>query len=97
MLGSVICQKVFVMRCHLTKVATLKKNFFFFFFVTVLALGYCLGFSLAAVSRGCCLVVVCGLIVAMASPCWGAWDLECAGFSICGSWPLEHSLSNCGT
>ena len=76
---------------------TLRKKIFFFFFVTLPALGYCLGFSLAVVSRGCCLVVVFGLLIAVASPCWGAWDLECAGFSSCGSWALEHSLSNCGT
>ena len=53
--------------------------------------------SLVAVSTGYCLVTVCGLLIAVASPVVehessGPWAsvIAAGGLSSCGSWALEH-------
>ena len=44
----------------------------FFIYLAVLGLRWCTGFSLVAASRGCSLVAVCGLLIAVASFVVGA-------------------------
>ena len=53
------------------------------------------GFSLVAVTSCVSLVVVCGLLIEMAS-CCGAWTVGRMGFSSCSTWALEHRLKDCG-
>ena len=59
------------------------------------------GFSLGAASGGYPLVVVCGLLIAVASlvehGLWGARVsvLAALGLSGCGFWALEHRLNHC--
>ena len=45
----------------------LKSLLFMYLFLAVLGLGCCLGFSLVAMSAGCSVVAVCGLLIAVAS------------------------------
>ena len=58
--------------------------------------------SLVAASRGYSLVVVCGLLIVVASVaeqrlCSAQASVVAAcGLSSCSSWALEHRLSNCG-
>ena len=40
----------------------------YLFFMAVLSLRRCVGFSLVAVSKGCSLVGVCGLLIEVPSP-----------------------------
>ena len=63
-----------------------------------------MGFSLLTASRGCSLVAVSRLLIAVASlvaehGLQGAWALVAVarGLSSCGSQALEHRLSSCGT
>ena len=37
--------------------------------------------------------LLCGAVASLVAE----HRLRCAGFSSCGSWALEHRLSNCGT
>ena len=82
----------------------------FFFFKFVLFIYFWLhwdfvaacGLSLVAASGGLLFVVVCGLLIEVASHC-GAWALGtwasvvvARGLSSCGSRALEHRLSSCG-
>ena len=62
----------------------------FYLFVALLGLHCCMRLPLVVGSRGCSLVVVHGLLFAVAS--CGAWALGHAGFSSCSSWTLEHRL-----
>ena len=59
--------------------------------------------SLVAASRGYSLVVVCGLLIVVASVVAEqrlysaqASVVAACGLSSCSSWALEHRLSNCG-
>ena len=56
----------------------------FYLFVALLGVHCCVGFPLVVGSRGYSLVVVHGLLFAVAS--CGAWALGHAGFSSCSSW-----------
>ena len=55
-------------------------------------------------SRGCSLVAVFRLLLAVASLCCGAWARGHSGFSSCGTWAQqlglpgsrEHRLNSCG-
>jgi len=60
------------------------KIFFFFIYLFSAALGLP-GFTLVVASRGYSLVVLYGLLIAMASLV-EVWALGCAGFSSCGMW-----------
>ena len=70
-------------------------NIVFYLFWVVIA---ALGLSLVSDNKGYSLVLVCGLLIAVASPCGRAWTLRPMGFSSCGSWAPEcpvvvtHSL-----
>ena len=61
-----------------------------------------MGFSRVADSRGCSLVAVRGLLIAVAClveeyKLWGMQASEVAhGLSSCSSWALEQSLNSCG-
>ena len=78
----------------------MEKNWSSYLFIYLL-IKYCL--FLAALGLHCCarafssygergllFVVVCGLLIAVASL------TAACGLSSCGSWALEHSLSSCG-
>ena len=72
-------------------------------FLTVLGLHCCVGLSLVAASGGCSLVVVQGLLIAMASLVAlhklqgvGASVAVAHGLSSCGSRDLDCRLSSCG-
>ena len=63
----------------------------------------CMGFSLVAESRGCSLIAVHRLLIAVASLVAehrlcvaSASTVTAHGLSSCGSWALEHRLSSCG-
>ena len=53
--------------CSLCYLTALKKIILFIYFFTLLGLCGCVGFSLAVTSRGYSLVVVSGLLIAVAS------------------------------
>ena len=55
------------------------------------------GFSLVTASGGYSLIVVHGLLIAVASLVAGALALGPVGFRSCGSQALEHKVSSCGT
>jgi hypothetical protein len=83
--------------CFLT--CSLKDSIQIFLIIVFIHLFYC---SLAAVSRGYSLVVVCGLLIAMASlfsehGLSGVWALVAAahGLSSRTSQALEHRLNSC--
>ena len=57
----------------------------------------CAGFSLVAARRGHSLVVVCRLLLEVASLAAECGFLELTGFRGCGSQALGHSFSRCGT
>ena len=59
-------------------------KYFFFIYLFSAALGLP-GFTLVVASRGYSLVVLYGLLIAMASLV-EVWALGCAGFSSCGMW-----------
>ena len=72
--------------------------------LAALALHGCAGFFLVAASRGYSLVVVCRLLIAVASlvaehrlQSARASVVAAFGFSSCSSWAVEHRLSSCGT
>ena len=74
-----------------------------FFFNFWLDLHCCAGFSLVASSRGYSVVMVCRLLIAVASlvaehRLWGtrASAAEAPGLRSCSSQALEHRLNNCG-
>ena len=62
----------------------------------MLGLCHCLGFSLAAESGGYPVVMVQGLLIAMASLVV-EHRLEVHGLRNCSSQALAHRLSGCGT
>ena len=71
--------------------------------MAVLGLRCCMGFSLAAASRGCSLVAVHKPLISTAPVVaehrlQGAWALVAAacGLSSWGSWALERRHSGCG-
>ena len=74
--------------------------YFSFFFncliLVVLGLCCCTGFLLVVASRGSSVVVVHGLLIAVASRC-RTCSLRHAGFCSCSSPPLEHRLRSCGS
>ena len=77
---------------------------FIYLFLAMLGLPCCGDFSLVVVSGCYSLVVVRGLLIAVASlvaehGLQGSWASVVAawGLSICGSWALEHRLNICGT
>ena len=55
-----------------------------------------MSFSLVVASWSYSLVAMHSLLIVVAS-CCGAWDLEHADFSSCGSRALEHRLNSCST
>ena len=70
----------------------------------MLGLCCCAGSSLVLASRGCSLVVECGLLTVAATlvaehRLWGTWAsvVVAGGFSGCGSRALEDRLSSCCT
>ena len=63
----------------------------------MLGLHCCVGFSLAAVSGGYSLAVVCQLVIRRGFSCCRAHALGHAGFSSCSTQTLDHKLNNCGT
>ena len=65
-----------------------------YLFLAMLGLHCCVGFSLAAVSRGYSLVVMCQPFICRDFSCCRARALGHAGFSSCGSQTLEHKLNN---
>ena len=66
-----------------------------YLFMAVLGLHCCLGFALAAESRGSSR---CGARASHCSDfCFGAWALGHAGFSSCSFQALEHRLSSRST
>ena len=76
-----------------------KINYFWLHWVFVAARGL----SLVAVERGLLFVVMCGLLIAVASLCCGAWVLGARasvvvahGLRSCGLRALERRLSSCG-
>ena len=69
--------------------------------MAVLDLHCCVDFSLAVVSRGGSVVAMHGLLIALVSLVVGTGDVQASaagalGLSSCGSWAVEHRLSNCG-
>ena len=73
-------------------------------FLAALALHGCEGFFLVAASRGCSLVVVCRLLIAVASlvaehrlQSVRASIVAAFGLGSCSSWAVEHRLNSCGT
>ena len=64
-------------------------------FSAVLGLGCSMHSSLVVESRSYS-IVVCGLLVAVASLVLAAWALRRAGFSSCSSQALVHRLNSCG-
>ena len=57
----------------------------FFFFLAALGLCCCAQLSLVAASRALLFIVVCGLLIAVASLV-GSLGSRRAGFSSCGAW-----------
>ena len=77
--------------------------FSFFFFLAVLGLCCCVWAFSSCGEWGLLFVAVHGLLIAVASLCWGAralgaWASVVAarGLSSCGSRALERRLSSCG-
>ena len=71
-------------------------------FLIVLGLRCCAGFSLAVESRSYSLVVVCRLLIKVASLVVGSRGarpsvVAARGLSSWGSWALECKLNSCGT
>ena len=64
--------------------------------MTVLGFHCCKGFSLVAASKGCSVVVLCGLLIEVSSLV-AEHGLQVDGLSSCSSWALEYRLSGCGT
>ena len=95
--------------------STVKVFFLIYLFICLFLAALGLRFFAQAFSscgeRGLLFVVVCGLLIAVASLCCRAWALGAqasvvvarglqqlwhVGFSSCGSWALECRLSSCG-
>ena len=77
---------------------------FLFLFLAVLGL-HCYMRAFSSCDKwGLLFIAVHGLLIEMASLCYGAWSLGTRasvvvahGLSSCGSQALEHRLSSCGT
>ena len=84
---------------HSVKNLEIDFKFFLviFFILAVTGLHCCAGFSLVAASRSHSLVVVCRLLIEVASLVAEYGLLELMGFSSHGSQALGHSFSSCGT
>ena len=79
------------------KLPSLKNLKKIYYFGAVLGLCCCTAFSLISVRRHCSLVVLYGLLIAVASLVAERWLLGWADLSSCVSWSLEHRLDTCGT
>ena len=75
---------------------SVSNCFKLYVFLVVLGLCCCMGFPLAAESGGYPVVMVQGLLIAVASVVV-EHRLEVHGLSSFSSQALEHSLSGCGT
>ena len=80
-----------------------KKSNFIYLFLAALGLRCCTWAFCSCGERGLLFIVVCELLIAVASLCCGAWALGAQasvavahGLSNCGWWALEHRLSSCG-
>ena len=76
----------------------------FILFLAALGLHCCTWAFSSCGKQGLLFVAVCGLLIAVASLCCGAWALGtqaavavARGLSSCGSRVLERRLSSCGT
>ena len=74
-----------------------------FYFLAVLGLSCCARAFSSCGKRGLLFVVMCGLLIAVASLCCEAWALGAQaslvaahGLSSCGLRVLQHRLSSCG-
>ena len=76
-----------------------KKVMFFFLFLAALSLCCCLNLSLVAESRGYSILVICGLLIAVASSVSRAHELRQLQPWAQQSWSRapEHRLSSCDT
>ena len=82
--------------CHLLAEWFFKKSLFICWFLAILGLRCCAGFSLVAMSVGCSLMLVCGLV--SEHRLWSAWVsvVVVRGLSSCGAWALQRRLRSCG-
>lgn len=68
------------------KIVGFLKILLFYLFLAVLGLHSCVDFSLVVMKRGSSLVVVQGLLIAVASLVEEPQALRCEGFSCLGAW-----------
>ena len=99
-----MCNVYIVYMCNVTMcICVLSISFLHLFFymkiclfLVMLSLSCCMGFSLVAATRDCSLLMVCGLLVMVASPVVDPAVFAACGLSRCGSWAVAHRLSSCG-